>query len=151
MQVCKRAFWGLLACALLTACGDKGPGDQGAKTAKADGAALYATYCAACHGPRGEGQPEWRKRRPDGRLPAPPHDDSGHTWHHPPAQLMAITKYGMVPPNAPAGYASDMPAFGREVGGPLSDDEIRAVLAHIAGFWSLKVREMYRERFGDDL
>lgn len=135
----------LAAPAVLIAC--EPAGDGGGSAA---GPAIYAAHCASCHGARGEGQPDWRQRRPDGRLPAPPHDDSGHTWHHPPAQLLAITKHGMVPPNAPPGYASDMPAFGREVGGPLSDDDIRAVLVHITGFWSSKVREMYRERFGDE-
>lgn len=131
---------------LLAACG---PAPDSPPAAGKTGAALYAAHCAGCHGARGEGQPDWRKRRPDGKLPAPPHDDSGHTWHHPPAQLFAITKFGMVPPNAPPGYASDMPAFGRGVGGPLSDDEIRAILAHIAGFWSPPVRDTYRQRFGD--
>lgn len=149
MRIRWGAPWGLLAGVLLAGCGAGESGSHSAASA-ATGATLYAAHCAACHGARGEGQPDWRKRRPDGKLPAPPHDDGGHTWHHPPAQLLAITKYGMVPPNAPAGYASDMPAFGREVGGPLSDEEIRAVLTYIAGFWSKKVRETYRERFGDD-
>ena len=48
--------------------------------------------------------------------------------------LFAITKNGVVPPYAPAGYESDMPAFG----GKLSDDEIRAVLAFVASHWTSK-------------
>ena len=43
------------------------------------GQKVYAAQCAACHGARLEGQPNWRVRGPDGRLPAPPHDASGHT------------------------------------------------------------------------
>jgi mono/diheme cytochrome c family protein len=78
-----------------------------------------------------EGQPNWRQRLPNGRLPAPPHDESGHTWHHPPQVLFGITKFGLVPPFAPAGYQSDMPAFA----GTLSDDEIRSVLAFIESHW----------------
>ena len=78
------------------------------------------------------GQPNWQRRLPNGRLPAPPHDESGHTWHHPDAVLFAITKHGMVPPYAPAGYQSDMPGFGSV----LSDGEIRAVLAYIASHWT---------------
>ena len=58
------------------------------------GGAVYAAECAACHGANLEGQPNWRQRRADGRLPAPPHDPSGHTWHHPDAQLFALTKFG---------------------------------------------------------
>ena len=105
------------------------------------GAKLYARHCAACHGAKLEGQPEWRKRRPDGRLPAPPHDDSGHTWHHPQRLLFEITKHGLVPPIAPAGYQSDMPAFA----GKLSDDEIRSVLAFIESRWSREVLDARAE------
>jgi mono/diheme cytochrome c family protein len=103
------------------------------------GQKIYAQHCASCHGTRLEGQPDWRKPLASGRMPAPPHDDSGHTWHHPDAVLFGITKHGLVPPYAPAGYQSDMPAFG----GVLTDREIRAVLAYIATQWSsevLKVR-----------
>ena len=56
------------------------------------GQRVYAAQCAACHGAGLEGQPNWRERGPDGRLPAPPHDASGHTWHHPDELLFRITK-----------------------------------------------------------
>ena len=39
------------------------------------GKTVYATHCAACHGAQLEGQPDWRHAGPDGRLPAPPHDE----------------------------------------------------------------------------
>ena len=45
----------------------------------ARGKAVYAERCASCHGARLEGQPDWQSRKPDGRMPAPPHDASGHT------------------------------------------------------------------------
>lgn len=54
----------------------------------ADGRKLYDQACASCHGAMLEGQPNWRQRKADGRLPAPPHDPSGHTWHHPDAVLL---------------------------------------------------------------
>jgi mono/diheme cytochrome c family protein len=102
------------------------------------GAKVYGTHCAACHGVNLEGEPNWRERKPSGRIPAPPHDDSGHTWHHPDAVLFGITKEGLVPGKyAPPGYQSDMPGFGQA----LSDDEIRAVLAFIASRWSERARE----------
>ena len=55
---------------------------------------LYQQYCASCHGVDLEGQPNWRQRDENGFLPAPPHDASGHTWHHPDQLLFDVTKYG---------------------------------------------------------
>ena len=123
----------LIAVALLAGCE--------AKVDLALGERLYAQHCASCHGANLEGQPDWRKRLPNGRFPAPPHDASGHTWHHPDEVLFAITKHGLVPPYAPAGYQSDMPAFG----GKLSDPEIRAVLAYIESRWSPEVHKRRAE------
>lgn len=94
------------------------------------GQQVYAAQCARCHGLYFEGQPDWRVRLPNGRLPAPPHDGSGHTWHHPDSYLFGITKYGMAP-YAPPGYESDMPAYE----GILSDEEIVSVLVYIKAHW----------------
>ncbi|TVT75168.1 MAG: cytochrome c [Denitromonas halophila] len=132
----------MLASAVLIACGDP-PASAFAPATLAQGATLYAAQCASCHGAKGEGQPNWRERKPDGRLPAPPHDASGHTWHHPMDMLFQMTRDGMVPPLAPEGYQSDMPAFGKT----LSDDEIRAVLAYIESQWPDEVKQMRAERF----
>lgn len=126
----RKKYFLILVLAALVGCESKRT--DPAQTAR--GATIYVQHCAACHGAKLEGQPEWRRRLPTGRLPAPPHDESGHTWHHPDAVLFSITKFGMVPPNAPAGYPSDMPAFG----GILSDEDIRAVLAYIATHWKSK-------------
>jgi mono/diheme cytochrome c family protein len=104
------------------------------------GEAVYRRHCASCHGARLEGQPDWRARKPDGRLPAPPHDESGHTWHHSDLQLFGLTKTGLKPPLAPAGYESDMPGFA-EV---LADREIWAVLAFIKSTWPPHIREHQR-------
>ena len=92
---------------------------------------LDQQHCAAWHGANLEGQPNWRERLPNGKLPAPPHDESGHTWHHPDELLFAITKNGLVWPQAPKGYENDMPALAEK----LSDDEIWAVLAYIKSHW----------------
>jgi mono/diheme cytochrome c family protein len=100
------------------------------RTQVALGRQAYAAHCASCHGAALEGQPNWRQRLPNGRLPAPPHDVSGHTWHHPDRVLFEITKYGIAA-HAPQGYESDMPGFGEK----LSDDEIWAVIAYIKSEW----------------
>ncbi len=112
--------------------------DPGDKAMVERGAMIYRKFCAVCHGVNLEGQPDWRKRKPDGRLPAPPHDRSGHTWHHPDRVLFEITKYGLVPPHAPENYASDMPAWQ----GVLSDADIWAVLAYIKSRWPKEVLEV---------
>jgi len=104
------------------------------------GRSLYALHCASCHGANLEGQPDWQSPLPSGRLPAPPHDASGHTWHHSDTELLTITKSGMgglVP-----GYASDMPAFK----GVLTDDQISAVIAFIKSTWPSREREYQAER-----
>jgi mono/diheme cytochrome c family protein len=103
------------------------------------GAKVYAENCAVCHGAKLEGQPNWRERLPNGRMPAPPHDEEGHTWHHTDEVLFGITKHGLKD-YAPPGYESDMPAFA----GKLSDDEIWAVLSFIASHW--KTRELLDAR-----
>jgi len=97
------------------------------------GAKVYAENCAVCHGAKLEGQPNWRERLPNGRMPAPPHDEEGHTWHHTDEVLFGITKHGLKD-YAPPGYESDMPAFA----GKLSDEEIRAALSFIASHWKTK-------------
>ncbi len=96
------------------------------------GAGTYATHCAACHGAKLEGLPNWRQKLPNGRWPAPPHDDSGQTWHHSDRWLFDVVEEGMVPPNLPRGYQNDMPAFVDK----LSNAEMRAVPAYIKSGWS---------------
>lgn len=108
----------------------------------AQGKAVYASHCAACHGASLQGQPHWRERLANGRLPAPPHDQSGHTWHHPDAVLIAIVTNGLVRGRtAPAGYVSDMPAFGAT----LSGEQIVAVLAYIKSTWPPEILRLQKE------
>jgi len=108
--------------------------DPGDNNQVALGKRLYATACASCHGASLEGQPDWQRRLPNGRLPAPPHDASGHTWHHSDAFLMRVTKLG--PAAYPEGHLTDMPAF-RDT---LSDREIAAILAFIKSRWPAEIR-----------
>ena len=104
------------------------------------GREVYAKHCASCHGANLEGQPDWRSRGPNGRMPAPPHDASGHTWHHPGDVLFGIVKEG-VQKYAPPGYQSDMPAYA----GVLSDEQILAVLSYVKSTWPADVRRRHDE------
>jgi len=103
----------------------------------ARGNELYAQHCASCHGTNLEGQPDWRQRLPNGRLRAPPHDATGHTWHHSDDQLFTMVKNGtaaMMP-----GHETDMPAY-RDA---LSDADIWAVLSFIESTWPADIRERH--------
>ena len=99
------------------------------------GRQIYADQCASCHGAQLEGQPEWKTPLPSGRLPAPPHDAGGHTWHHPDDILFRIVREGTAA-IVGGGYESDMPGFADL----LSDAEIRAVLAYIKSTWPERER-----------
>jgi mono/diheme cytochrome c family protein len=105
----------------------------------ARGKVVYAEQCASCHGAKLEGQPNWRHRLPNGRLPAPPHDATGHTWHHSDRQLFEMTKNGTMP-----GYETDMPAYK----GVLSDADIWAVLSLIESTWPVDIRERQQRMTG---
>lgn len=102
----------------------------------ARGEQVYQAQCASCHGARLEGQPDWRRPGPDGLLPAPPHDASGHTWHHPDDLLFRIVKHGVAKAANLPGHASAMPAYE----GVLADEDIVAVLSWIKSRWPADIR-----------
>jgi mono/diheme cytochrome c family protein len=104
----------------------------------AEGEEIYRDHCASCHKQDLSGEPGWRERDAQGLLPAPPHDETGHTWHHPDPALFRLTKYG---PAALAGsdYRSNMPAYEAV----LSDEEIIAVLSYIKSQWPEDIREKH--------
>ena len=98
------------------------------------GQILYVTNCASCHGINLEGQPNWRSPNGDGILPAPPHDATGHTWHHDNALLFEYTKFGgqgALETRGITDFKSGMPAF-KDV---ISDEDIWNVLAYIRSTW----------------
>lgn len=103
------------------------------------GARLYQENCARCHGVNLEGQPDWRSPTPDGTLPAPPHDATGHTWHHGDRLLFDYTKFGgeaALAERGVTGVKSAMPGFADV----LTDAEIDAILAFIKSSWGDRER-----------
>ena len=109
------------------------------------GAELYAASCASCHGANLSGEPDWQTPKSDGTLPAPPHNEDGHTWHHSDRLLFAYIKLGgaeALAQDGVDGFKSGMPAFE----GVLSDEEIETVLEFIKSSWPEKIRNIQQNR-----
>ena len=132
---------GLLAALAVTACdaerqGESGPGADPATLAL--GETIYAEHCASCHGPSGEGPPEWLQEQMTeaGEMPPPPHDSTGHTWRHSDALLYQIVEEGWRDPFNRTEHLT-MPPFGET----LNPSEIRAVLEYIKTLWTPEQRQ----------
>lgn len=98
------------------------------------GKTLYEANCASCHGINGEGQfpDDPYKIDANGLAGAPPHDPTGHTWHHPDQTLiMLITKGRSQPGSYP------MPGFEEK----LTQEEIVSILAYIKTMWGTQELE----------
>ena len=110
-----------------------------------NGRILYKEHCATCHGTNREGQPNWWRTGKDRILPAPPHDETGHTWHHDNRFLIDYTKLGgqaLMEARGIIGFASGMPGFGNV----MSDYHIRDVLAYIRSTWPEDIRKIQTDR-----
>ena len=116
------------------------------ETDTGSGRALYVEHCAACHGVDLEGQPDWRSPDANGLYPAPPHDETGHTWHHDDAMLTDYIRRGgrAVLDDIGVPMTSGMPAFG-EI---LTDGDIAAILGFIKSTWPDRIRAIQAERNG---
>lgn len=122
---------GLAVLALLLAAAGTGlsrlrkPSDAPAgREVLARGAALYRAKCQACHGGAEGG------RKAD--IP-PPHNRNGHTWHHTDCQIEEIVLQGFDPGDG----TPPMPAFR----GKLSQEDVRAILAHVKTWWTVEQRK----------
>ena len=122
---------------------DQGPGFLEATGPEAIdlGERVYAENCAACHGANLEGEPgfDWQRKKPDGTFPAPPHDETGRTWHHADTLLFTYTTNGGQVFLGDTGV-SGMPAFADV----LTVHEIEAVLIFIKSSWPESIRERQR-------
>ena len=110
----------------------------------AAGKRLYGEQCASCHGANLEGQADWRSLGSDGLLPAPPHDETGHTWHHSDRLLFDYIKLGGQAEMAAQGieFDSGMPGFGET----LDDRQILDILSFIKSTWPERHREVQSAR-----
>ena len=116
------------------------PSGGGASVSLSDverrGQTLYQANCASCHGTSGQGQANWKSARPDGTRPAPPHDVTGHTWHHADAVLFGIVKEGGTFA-APPGYPATMPGYKAS----MTDQQIIEVLTYVKTMWGARERQ----------
>jgi len=97
------------------------------------GKKIYRTHCAVCHGINLEGQKGWNINDGQNNILAPPHDETGHTWHHSDEDLFYITKYGGA---GKVGVSSAMPGYEQI----LSDKKIISVLSFIKSTWPVQIR-----------
>ena len=89
------------------------------------GGYLYETHCKACHGDRsGNG----------GTAGASPHNEKGHSWHHPDAQLIAWVLNGKF-------RAEAMPQFKSY----LTKEDVRAILLFIKSWWTPEQRKIQQD------
>ncbi len=103
------------------------------------GMQIYTKNCASCHGADLKGEAKWRSPNSEGLMPAPPHDKSGHTWHHTDDLLFEITKYGLAKITGQKDYKTNMPIYD----GVLSDDEIIAALSYIKSTWPENIQQRH--------
>ncbi len=104
-------------------------------TTDQSGAVLYARNCASCHGRNLEGQANWQTQNTDGSWPAPPHDETGHTWHHRDDYLIGVILYGGAA--VTGNPLNRMPAFNTV----LTNEDATAIIEYIKSTWSDEIRE----------
>ncbi len=93
------------------------------------GAALYQANCQSCHGGAAGGSL---------RDIPPPHNASGHTWHHPDQQLTEIILNGL---DISLPGESKMPAFKDK----LNAEDVQAILALLKTWWTPEQRKFQAE------
>lgn len=124
------------AVAIISACSQGGVvGEPLDPDRVAYGGERYQQHCASCHRPDLSGDPDWKTPNDDDSFRPPPHDSSGHTWHHPDRVLIEIIRDGSDFPQ------SRMPSFGDK----LTDDDIEAILDFFKDNWGPEERAYQKQ------
>lgn len=141
----------ILAATLVTACDKREPqktvplpaaapaeavkGGQHFDPAHIDrGAQLFEQHCSVCHGPRGQGHPDWQT--PSDRFAAaPPLDGTGNDWKRSRAELAATIKNGVQLKDG----TEVMPRWR----GRMSDQEVEDIVTWLQSLWAPEVYDKW--------
>jgi len=132
----------VLAALLAMACGKKAPDVTSGKETRDRlfsteslfrGVRLYQEQCAQCHGPEGQGHPDWQNPQV---VAAPPLNGSGNEWKRRKQDMIAIIRNGVTRHGEPV-----MPAWK----GRLSDQDIEDIIAWYQALWPAEVYQRWRE------
>lgn len=97
------------------------------------GARLFQEQCAQCHGPEGQGHPDWQTT---GVVAAPPLNGTGNDWKRSRAELVAVIQNG-----AKRDGALVMPAWKDR----LSEAEINDLIAWFQALWPPEVYAKWQQ------
>ncbi len=100
----------------------------------ARGAAVFQQRCAECHGPGGQGHPDWRPKRDDKLVVAPPLNGSGPAARRKKAELKKIITEGVSLGGIPV-----MPKWN----GRLNESDIDDVITWFQALWPPEVYERW--------
>jgi len=137
----------LLAC-LLVACEEKSAPPPTPTTAAnlrfdtatlAEGASLYQTHCAQCHGPQAQGHPDWQTPSDGTFAAAPPLNGTGTDKSRTRAELRATIAQGRKHGNEPI-----MPGFASR----LQPGEIEALMNYLQSLWPPEVYAAWQAQHG---
>ena len=110
-----------------------GPGDFSAQNLSR-GAALYVEHCLQCHGPEGQGHPDWQTPTNGTFVAAPPINGTGNDWKRSQQHLIGIIRAGAKRNGMPV-----MPAYV----GRLSDQDMVQILTWLQALWPPEVYERW--------
>lgn len=112
----------------------------------ARGKQAYRANCGRCHGENGVGDLNWKVPDKDLNYPPPPHNDTGHTWHHADRVLYEAIRDGLRDPLKPNSELR-MPAFGNT----LSEADMRALIVYFKSLWNSEHQEFQWMRTTEDI
>lgn len=104
----------------------------------ARGAQLFGERCAICHGPEGQGHPDWQRPSDGVFAAAPPLNGTGNDWKKSRSELAAIIKSGVR-------RKSDKAIIMPSMHGKLNERDIDDILNWLQSLWPAEVYEAWNK------